>query len=133
MGDANYKCTFSVFDGGYDCGATGSVDGSTWRDVSKHEEDGSVYVDKLQVPNMPEGTYVLQWRWDCIETAQVWSSCADINLHLTPTPTPPPSPSPGPSACHAISATVSDEWCANNCAAGFCPADLCSCGSSFAV
>lgn len=104
----------------------GSVDGSTWRDVSSYKEDGTVYVDTLKVPNLPDGTYVLQWRWDCIETAQVWSSCADINLHSTPTPPPPPSPPPG---CHAISATVTDLWCQQNCAMGNCPVSLCSCDS----
>jgi hypothetical protein len=45
----------------------------------------------------------------------------------TPAPTPTPSPPPTPGACHAISAVVTDDWCVANCAAGFCPADLCKC------
>jgi len=45
-----------------------------------------------------------------------------------PTPVPTPSPEPTPSGqCHAISAVVTDDWCQNNCAAGFCPTDLCKC------
>lgn len=50
-------------------------------------------VDKVQVP-AKEGTYVLQWRWDCEETNQVWNSCADIKISSTEPPTPPPSPAP---------------------------------------
>jgi len=54
----------------------------------------------------------------------------------TPRPVPPtpPQPSPSPGQCHAISAVVTDEWCVNNCALGYCPADLCAdCGSSILV
>merc|ERR1712113_1001426 len=47
----------------------------------------------------------------------------------TPSPSPSPSPSPHPSGCHAISAQATDEWCRDNCAAGFCPSDMCRCGS----
>ena len=35
--------------------------------------------DELRVPN-EEGEYVLQWRWDCEESAQIWASCADIQI-----------------------------------------------------
>jgi len=46
----------------------------------------------------------------------------------TPQPTPVPTPVPTPSGqCHAISAVVTDDWCTNNCAGGFCPSDLCKC------
>jgi len=45
----------------------------------------------------------------------------------SPSPTPVPSPSPTPSACYAISGVATDDWCVANCAAGFCPADLCKC------
>lgn len=43
-----------------------------------------------------------------------------------PTPTPTPSPTPTPGVCHAISAVVTDDWCVQNCAGGFCPSDLCA-------
>merc|ERR1712032_885143 len=26
----------------------------------------------------PKGDWVLSWRWDCEETAQIWSNCADV-------------------------------------------------------
>jgi len=46
----------------------------------------------------------------------------------TPAPAPEPSPSPTPTGnCRAISSVVTDDWCTQNCAAGFCPADLCKC------
>ena len=38
-------------------------------------------VDVLRVPkDTPPGAYVLGWRWDVEETAQVWSSCSDITI-----------------------------------------------------
>jgi len=45
----------------------------------------------------------------------------------TPVPTPSPLPAPKPGSCHAISAVVTDDWCAANCAVGFCPSNLCKC------
>merc|ERR1712060_592908 len=40
---------------------------------------GLQIVDYLEVPNdLPVGEYVLGWRWDCEESAQVWSNCADV-------------------------------------------------------
>lgn len=51
----------------------------------------------------------------------------------SPVPMPVPRPTPGPTQCHAISAVVTDDWCVQNCAAGFCPSDLCECDSSIHV
>ena len=31
-------------------------------------------------PSLPAGEYVLGWRWDSEETAQVWSNCADVKV-----------------------------------------------------
>jgi len=53
-------------------------------------------MDEVQVPNKP-GEYVLGWRWDCEETDQVWTSCADIVITDGPTPAPAPTPPPAPS------------------------------------
>ena len=36
--------------------------------------------DKLIVPNLPDGKYLLSWRWDCEQTPQIWNTCADITL-----------------------------------------------------
>ncbi len=38
----------------------------------------AVVVDKVRVPSGIQGEFVLQMRWDCEETAQIWTSCADI-------------------------------------------------------
>jgi len=38
-------------------------------------------VDVLRIPlDTPPGEYVLGWRWDVEETAQVWSSCSDVTI-----------------------------------------------------
>jgi len=38
-------------------------------------------LDVLRVPaDLPAGSYVLGWRYDCEGTAQVWSNCADVEL-----------------------------------------------------
>jgi len=38
-------------------------------------------VDKVRIPaGLPLGRYVLQWRWDCEESDQVWASCSDVTI-----------------------------------------------------
>lgn len=42
---------------------------------------GGMLVDRVQIPEwLPPGEYVLGWRWDCEETAQVWTNCADVTV-----------------------------------------------------
>lgn len=37
--------------------------------------------DKVIIPeDIKPGKYVVSWRWDCEETAQVWQNCADVNI-----------------------------------------------------
>jgi len=37
--------------------------------------------DKVVIPeDIKPGKYVVSWRWDCEETAQVWQNCADVNI-----------------------------------------------------
>lgn len=37
--------------------------------------------DEVLVPaDIQPGAYVVGWRWDCEETTQIWSSCADIEI-----------------------------------------------------
>ena len=37
--------------------------------------------DKVVIPqDIKPGRYVVSWRWDCEETAQVWQNCADVNI-----------------------------------------------------
>lgn len=38
-------------------------------------------IDRLQVPsNLPTGDYVISWRWDVEQGAQVWTTCGDIEI-----------------------------------------------------
>ena len=38
-------------------------------------------VDTVQIPkNLTPGDYVVGFRWDCEESTQVWSSCADVKI-----------------------------------------------------
>ena len=42
---------------------------------------GGVIVDEVLIPkDLPVGEYVLGWRWDCEESTQVWSNCADVTI-----------------------------------------------------
>ena len=42
---------------------------------------GGMIVDSVRIPAaLPPGDYVLGWRWDCEETSQVWSNCADVRV-----------------------------------------------------
>ena len=37
--------------------------------------------DEVIVPaGLAPGEYVVGWRWDCEESTQVWSSCADVTV-----------------------------------------------------
>merc|ERR1712000_387166 len=64
------------------CGNTqaGSPSGP---DVPRELPNDEKYIigDELRVPNK-QGDYVLQWRWDCEESLQIWTSCADITISL---------------------------------------------------
>jgi len=38
-------------------------------------------IDMVEVPtNLPDGDYVLSFRWDCEQTPQIWAICSDITL-----------------------------------------------------
>ncbi|OEU07132.1 Fasciclin-domain-containing protein [Fragilariopsis cylindrus CCMP1102] len=37
-------------------------------------------VDELKVPEGLSGDYVVSWRWDCEQTAQVWTQCAIVTI-----------------------------------------------------
>ena len=42
---------------------------------------GGLIVDEVIVPaGLAPGEYVVGWRWDCEESTQVWSSCADVTV-----------------------------------------------------
>lgn len=38
-------------------------------------------VDRVMIPrDLPVGRYVVQWRWDCEESDQIWASCSDVSV-----------------------------------------------------
>lgn len=42
---------------------------------------GGVILDEVIIPpDLAPGAYVLGWRWDCEESTQVWSNCADVTI-----------------------------------------------------
>lgn len=49
-----------------------------WKKV-KVRNDISIE-DEIVVPNVAPGLYVLSWRWDCEQSAQVWTSCSTIQI-----------------------------------------------------
>jgi hypothetical protein len=58
-------------------------------------------VDKVRVPDVPPGEYVLSFRWDCEQLPQVWTNCADVKIQVkgAAKPTKPFSPWAGCEAC----------------------------------
>ena len=43
--------------------------------------DNLEVVDSVRVPRSLEaGDYVVQWRWDCEESSQIWMNCADVTV-----------------------------------------------------
>ena len=43
--------------------------------------------DTVLLPaDLPPGDYVLGWRNDCEETAQIWSNCADVHITVAAAP-----------------------------------------------
>ena len=61
--------------------------GSEWTKITlpKHEpvkgSGGWAFKDLVVVPeDLEPGQYVLSWRWDCQNSPQIWSSCANINI-----------------------------------------------------
>lgn len=84
-------------------GAGGCESGLSGTSCSSTEEDQRTLkfeiVDQVQIPSdLPEGDYILGFRWDCEQTPQVWATCADVSVSSSgPAPTPP-SPAPPASA-----------------------------------
>ena len=53
--------------------------GSTLFDIEAPSTLKFKIVDKVKIPkDLEPGKYVLGFRWDVEQTAQVWTSCADI-------------------------------------------------------
>jgi len=61
---------------GWPCSYDGSGQGACSGDWT-----AGVIADQVRIPpTLKPGQYVLGWRYDCEETAQVWQNCADVNI-----------------------------------------------------
>jgi len=73
-------------DGWYMGNATDMPTGNFLPDSNQHEGLCSgdwtlgMVSDKVVVPTIKPGRYVVSWRMDCEETAQIWQNCADVNI-----------------------------------------------------
>merc|ERR1711869_69913 len=56
-------------------------------------------VDKVRVPNVPPGDYVVSFRWDSEQTPQVWASCSDVKIKVSGTGSKPFTPTRGCTQC----------------------------------
>ena len=59
--------------------------GSEWAKVTIPKyvstEDKWLFKDLVEVPKtLAPGDYVLSFRWDCLESPQIWSACANIEI-----------------------------------------------------
>jgi hypothetical protein len=66
-------------------------------------------VDKVVVPDVLPGNYVLQFRWDCEAFSQVWESCGDVTIVADGANTEPYSPTNG---CH-VCCPQTNSFCSN--------------------
>lgn len=51
----------------------------TAQQVDDHYFEFSV-VDKVRIPKVPPGDYVVSFRWDCEQTPQIWATCSDVKI-----------------------------------------------------
>merc|ERR1712216_977804 len=47
--------------------------------IAAHYFEFSV-VDKVRIPKVPPGEYVVSFRWDCEQTPQIWATCSDVTI-----------------------------------------------------
>jgi len=60
-------------------------EGSEWAKINLPKEawgsDDWAFKDLVEVPtSLTPGDYVLSFRWDCLESPQIWSACANIKI-----------------------------------------------------
>jgi len=88
LGAFNTPCTKPQFPppvkgvfgfGGGSCGSSLPGTQCTPSQFEKQSFDFGI-VDKVQIPDLPEGRYILSFRWESEQTPQVWNSCGDITI-----------------------------------------------------
>jgi len=70
----------------YDPNAPGEDDKTPGLCSGWYGPDNLEVLDAVRVPaTLAPGQYVVQWRWDCEESSQVWSNCADVTVQASST------------------------------------------------
>merc|ERR1712113_257012 len=78
-------------------------------------------VDLVKIPeNLPPGEYALSFRWDCEQTPQIWTQCADVKITATGSPSPSPTP---PTTTPAPGCSDNNQYCEDWAASGQCDAN----------
>jgi len=109
LGGHNHKCSGPMFTppapGIYGFGPGSCASGEEKCTLEEEAARAMPYgvVDKVRVPNVPPGDYILGFRWDVEQLPQVWSNCADVQIRVAGTakPTKPFSPWSGCEPCCA--------------------------------
>lgn len=57
----------------------GAIGGDSFLHPKKHMFQFNI-VDKVVVPMVPPGDYVMQWRWEAEMAPQIWLSCSDVTI-----------------------------------------------------
>jgi len=110
MGGHNHKCSGPMFEppipGLYGFGPGACASGAEGAQCTDEEMASRDFpwgiVDLVKVPeNLPAGDYILGFRWDVEQLAQVWSNCGDVQIRVkgTAKPTKPFSPWAGCEPC----------------------------------
>jgi hypothetical protein len=106
-GVSNRGCKKGTFEApipgvfGFGPGACGSSEATCTPEQFVKDNFDFGIVDKVKVPNVPDGDYVISFRWDSEHTNQIWNSCGDITIKSSGEPTTPFVPTTGCDACVA--------------------------------
>merc|ERR1712096_158833 len=90
------------------CGSGLPLTGCNKKTFAKQNFEFGI-VDKVKVPDVSPGDYVISFRWDSEQTPQVWNSCADVTIVASGKNTKPYSRVRG---CHACCANTNSA-CSN--------------------
>lgn len=95
MGGHNHECAGPMFTPpvsgvyGFGPGACASGEQACTPEEMASRVMNYGIVDKVQIPkNLPEGDYVLSFRWDCEQLSQVWGNCGDVQIRIEGTVQP---------------------------------------------
>lgn len=88
LGGHNHKCSGPMFTppapgvwgfGAGSCATGVPSERCTLEEERKREMHFGI-VDKVRIPDVPPGDYVVSFRWDCQQLPQIWLNCADVKI-----------------------------------------------------